>query len=72
MQTEEQFLNSLLDNMAMTNAEEHQAKQALIDMVTGNPIEALRTGVQLAEQVLTRTRNSIVKRQEALKDGNSN
>lgn len=65
-QTEQEFLASLLSKLDMTDEEQGLAKQALLDMVTGNPLEAMRVGIVIAEQAMTRVVDAIHERQQEI------
>ena len=67
MRTEKEFLTELKECLTMQESEMDMAKQALVDMVTGNPIQAMRTGLVIAEACLQRTRAALTARQEEIK-----
>lgn len=66
MRTEQEFLAELEECMTMTDADVNTAKQALMDMVTGNPISAMKAGLQIAEATLQRVRVAIDSRKMEL------
>lgn len=66
MKTEQEFVTSLEAAMEMSDDEHFQAKEALMQMIAGNPILALHRGVQLAETVLARLRVLINERKKEI------
>lgn len=66
--TEREFINELDKALELAQYQE-EAKEALLEMMTGNELSGLRRGLNIAEQVLSKINQLLEQRKRELNDG---